>query len=449
MSNFSYLFLIISITANAQTFGPQQIVSTQGNGPEAVFVADLDGDLLVDVMSANRLDSNLLWYKNLGDGTFGIGQLIANVNQPLDIFAADIDGDEDNDILSLSGPDNTLVWYENLEGLGFGSQLIIAVDAFLTTTIIAADIDGDDDMDVISGTDGTGLIWYENLDGLGNFGTKTIIAPLPACRSVFAGDIDGDLDLDLVAVTSGSENLFWFENLDGQGNFSSQKLVSLTTTFVNSVYCKDLDGDNDLDIITAIPANDIVAWHENLDGLGNFGEEQIISLDADFARDVFAADLDNDNDNDILSASAEDDKVAWYENLDGLGNFGPQQILTTDADSCRSVYAADIDNDGDIDVFSASLLDDKVAWYENLTILNTDSFSILGFKVYPNPTTQVLTIESATPLSKVNIYNILGAKLMEVVQNVNEISTVNLPSGLLLVEIETEKGKVIEKIIKQ
>jgi len=38
---------------------------------------------------------------------------------------------------------------------------------------------------------------------------------------------------------------------------------------------------------------------------------------------------------------------------------------------------------------------------------------------------------------------------MEITENFNEISMANLPSGLLLVEIETEKGKMIEKIIKE
>ncbi len=39
--------------------------------------------------------------------------------------------------------------------------------------------------------------------------------------------------------------------------------------------------------------------------------------------------------------------------------------ITTDADFAQSVYAIDLDGDGDIDVLSASELDDKIAWYEN------------------------------------------------------------------------------------
>jgi len=36
--------------------------------------------------------------------------------------------------------------------------------------------------------------------------------------------------------------------------------------------------------------------------------------------------------------------------------------ITTSADNAYSVYAADVDGDGDMDVLSASFFDDKIAW---------------------------------------------------------------------------------------
>ena len=41
--------------------------------------------------------------------------------------------------------------------------------------------------------------------------------------------------------------------------------------------------------------------------------EQVISLTANFAVSVFATDLDGDGDTDVLSASFDDNKIAWYE----------------------------------------------------------------------------------------------------------------------------------------
>ena len=75
-------------------------------------------------------------------------------------------------------------------------------------------------------------------------------------------------------------------------------------------------------------------------------------------------DLDGDGDMDVLSASWLDDKIAWYEN-DGVEYSVPEVFISTNADGAWSVYAQDLDGDGDKDVLSASRDDDKIAWYEN------------------------------------------------------------------------------------
>ena len=74
---------------------------------------------------------------------------------------------------------------------------------------------------------------------------------------------------------------------------------------------------------------------------------------------MFAADVDGDGDMDVLSASAGGNKIAWYEN-GGSGNFTTHTISTV-ADGPYSVFAADVDGDGDMDVLSASRNDDKIA----------------------------------------------------------------------------------------
>ena len=79
-----------------------------------------------------------------------------------------------------------------------------------------------------------------------------------------------------------------------------------------------------------------------------------ITSSADGAHSVYAVDIDGDGDIDVLSASVNDDKIAWYEN-DGSESFTAHTI-TTSADGAHSVYAIDVDSDGDIDVLFSFLL---------------------------------------------------------------------------------------------
>jgi len=60
------------------------------------------------------------------------------------------------------------------------------------------------------------------------------------------------------------------------------------------------------------------------------------TLGADGAIAVYAIDMDDDGDIDILSASWNDDKIAWYEN-DGNENFALHAV-TTNAERASSVY---------------------------------------------------------------------------------------------------------------
>ena len=89
-----------------------------------------------------------------------------------------------------------------------------------------------------------------------------------------------------------------------------------------------------------------------------------ISTSADGASSVYAIDMDGDGDMDVLSASSFDNKIAWYAN-DGSGNMGTEQVISSTAMGAVAVAVADFDGDGDLDVVSASYDDDKIAWYAN------------------------------------------------------------------------------------
>ena len=91
-----------------------------------------------------------------------------------------------------------------------------------------------------------------------------------------------------------------------------------------------------------------------------------ITTDADGAYDIHAADMDSDGDIDIVASSIHDDSIRWF--LKNDGNINPsfaETTIATDVDSVREITIADMDNDGDLDILSASENDDTIAWYEN------------------------------------------------------------------------------------
>ncbi|NIQ20709.1 MAG: hypothetical protein GTN95_11180, partial [Gammaproteobacteria bacterium] len=185
-------------------------------------------------------------------------------------------------------------------------------------------------------TDDDGLLDGEEL-GTGSFGPQQVITTLAVgARSVFAADVDGDGDLDVLSASGVDDKIAWYENTDGPGSFGPQQVITTLADGAASVFAADVDGDGDLDVLSASRTDDKIAWYENTGG-GGFGSQQLISILADGAESVFAADVDGDGDPDVLSASFFDDKIAWYENTDGLGSFGPQQVITTAADGAHSV----------------------------------------------------------------------------------------------------------------
>ncbi|HNO79730.1 MAG TPA: VCBS repeat-containing protein [Phycisphaerae bacterium] len=350
-------------------FSPQQVISTSADHAVSVFVEDLNGDGNLDVLSASYADRKIAWYENMNSsGAFGPEQIITtNASYARAVSSADLDGDGDADVLVAAEFDNMIAWHDNIDGLGsFGPQRVITANAASAQFAFAADLDGDGDNDVLSASaDDDKIAWYENVDGLGTFGIQQIITTAAGgARSVFAEDLDGDGDLDVLSASASENEVAWYENTDGLGSFGVPQEI-YPAYHATSVIARDLDGDGDADVLWAAAYSDQIAWSENTDGLGSFGPRKNISLNADFAQTVFAADMDGDGDIDVLSASQFDGKIAWYENTDGLGEFGPEQIINAVAGGAQSVFAADLDNDGDVDVLSASTYEDKIAWYEN------------------------------------------------------------------------------------
>ena len=233
---------------------------------------------------------------------------------------------------------------------------------------------------------------------------------------VYAADLDNDGDQDIIAASMGNNSVSWFENTDGNGTFSAEKVISAGEQGISSAISADLDGDNDMDIVTSAYLGDRISWYKNINGTAEFELAQEVSNTVDGAISIFIADIDGDN--DILAALPEGDKVVWYENRDAKGSFSNQSIISTNAQFAHCVYSADIDGDNDFDILSASWGDHKIAWFRNeLISVGIDRTMVPQnqyLKTYPNPFNVETFISLTIPLDHlvdVGIYITLGEKV--------------------------------------
>ena len=456
-----YLYIIgiilFSFKSTAQ-FGPQQIITTEANLPVRVVCGDINGDGYKDVALASRSSStpyNLAWLANLnGSGTFGSINLIGTMSDTYRINLADLDNDGDLDAMGATVFLDIISWYENLDGNGnFGTRNIISNIADGANDVIAADLDNDGDMDVISASDNSGLAWHENLDGQGNFSMpKAINNTITSSRSVFAADMDGDGDLDILGNAGQPAQIFWMENMNGQGSYGTMHVIREMDAYANTIFAADVDLDGDMDVFAASPYINEVAWYENLDGNGSFGSKNVITntLSKPFA--VYVEDLDNDGDNDVLATSVDafDGEVVWFENLDGQGAFSAKKGIDSNLVFPRDVYAADIDNDGDMDVLIADQNDDKIAWYENYTILGVKNNQLSHIKVYPNPTKGLVFIDSKNEnILSVSVFDVLGKNMFQQAGNIQQLDISSLQPGIYFLRITNGSREIVKKVIKE
>jgi hypothetical protein len=263
-------------------------------------------------------------------------------------------------------------------------------------------LDNDGDVDLVA-NDGDATISCILNDGAGNFTTsQSIESSSNGIYNIHATDLDNDGYKDILFTNYDGSKLLYYKN-NGNGTFATEEQVIITGISSTDIYPADINNDSNTDILWV--NYNIIAWIPN-NGNGTFGDTQIISNQVDNTAIVLAADVDNDGDVDVLSASRYSsinplitiNKIVWFSN-NGNSTFAPEEVITTNVISATSIATADLDNDGDLDLASASAGDSKVAWYENLlTYLPppTPTPPTAAFNTYPTDTDTLYICQGQT-----------------------------------------------------
>ena len=359
-------------TAGDGTAWTEHPVDGDFDGAFSVYAADVDGDGDLDVLGAAGLAGDIAWWENTaGDGTAWTEHPVdVDFNAARSVFAADVDGDGDLDVLGAALNADDIAWWEN-ETIHRNAVYPTenAVDGAFdgAASVSAADVDGDGDLDVLGAAlNADDITWWENTAGDGTAWTAhTVDGAFDNAASVYAADVDGDGDLDVLGAAVLADDIAWWENTAGDGTAWTVHTVDGAFDGARSVFAADVDGDGDLDVLGAATAADDIAWWENTAGDGTAWTEHTVDGDFDGAWSVYAADVDGDGDLDVLGAAAVADDIAWWENTAGDGTAWTEHTVDGAFDFARSVYAADVDGDGDLDVLGAAVFANDIAWWEN------------------------------------------------------------------------------------
>ncbi|MFC2086130.1 FG-GAP-like repeat-containing protein [Bacteroidota bacterium] len=150
-----------------------------------------------------------------------------------------------------------------------------------------------------------------------------------------------------------------------QPNFS-EYIISGNTHGAGGIHTCDIDGDSDNDVLVASLEDDEIIWFENRGETPIIWAKHIIGENVYNAHSVYASDIDNDGDLDIVGAAYEGfPGIAWWQNDGGDPIVWTKYTIAQDFINAHEIYIGDLDLDGDFDVLGASSYLNTIAWWKN------------------------------------------------------------------------------------
>jgi hypothetical protein len=334
-------------------------------------LGDLDGDFDLDIVIANGGNFNSAGspqtqriYINDGTGVF-TDESSTRLNfegLARGVELGDIDGDGDLDLVFAQDFERQPALFVN-DSNGFFTNVTktqLPAQVLSSSRAQFGDIDNDGDLDLYL-TDGDedrfGCGQYRIYvnDGLGTFTDETLQRhPIEdVCNNMdcLFGDIDGDFDLDVITASTGSGNSRLFTN-DGTGVFA-RSFGLPTDDNAYSYDFGDIDGDGDLDLL-GVNANPSSLGEFLLlnDGAGEFSDvsSRLNPNPSEDDNDSKFFDFDNDGNLDLVIARLGGTAEKVYEN-DGNGNFAAiSDAIDPIGDSSLDIAVGDLNGDDRVDI---------------------------------------------------------------------------------------------------
>ena len=282
----------------------------------------------------------------------------------------------------------------------------------------------------------------------------------------FSSSLNGQKNINIKKIDL-EGNFIWEKIYGGSGNDAMTHLVQSDDGGYLIVSETDsIDGDVqsriDKDIIAS---DDKDCWVVKVDNNGELLWEQYFG---GFSYEIpFSASKINNGDYTIVGGtrSGQSDGLDqghfdfWVFNIDNSGNVNwDQNIGGNGSESCTSIFQisdteymlagyTNSNNSGDVQSTPNGGDDFWIVKADLTPGLATDNFVLPIFDMYPNPVSNQITIQlnNSLELERINIYNTLGQLINSYSEKV--IKTIDYSEGIYYVEVITNQGKSIKKLI--
>ncbi len=369
---FCSTFLIaVSLSAGEVPWSTANVIGADFLGATDVHAADVDGDGDTDILGAAQLDNDITWWENTaGDGSAWTEHLIdGDFAGAAAVYPADVDGDGDTDAIGAATFGSLVSWWENTAGDGSAWTEHTVDTGYSALSVVATDVDGDGDTDIVGGGYPP-LVWWENTVGDGSAWTPHVIGTVPAGpQSVSVADIDGDGDPDVLRTDEVANNVTWWENTAGDGTAWTEHTIDGAVDGARSAHPVDIDGDGDVDVVGAAYNAGGISWWENTASDGSAWTKHTVDSGVLGPTAIWAADMDADGDSDIVGTGFGDGAM-WWENTAGDGTAWTEYTIDPTA-YVQDLTVADVDGDGDPDFLAAmggGSGGNSIRWWGNETL---------------------------------------------------------------------------------
>jgi hypothetical protein len=305
----------------------------------SIALGDVNGDGVLDVLTANLWGNNMSVLLGNGDGSFQAQRRFSTGDHPRSITLRDVNSDGALDAVMAVEYEMISVLLGNGDG-SFNDDQHFNVGG-ITRSMTLNDVNDDGVLDIASAN-----LWNSDVtvllgNGNGSFQVPLRFAPGSGPSSIALSDINGDGVLDGVTTNRGSDDI---SVLIGNGDGSFQALQRLAeVNSPGSMTLSDLNGDGWLDVVAAGSV---------LLGNGSGGFQQHIEVVGSLVPFVLG-DINSDGVLDMVSGNAGGEVISVLLGI-GDGSFQAHQIFDIDAYPI-SLALGDLNGDGWLDVVTGNV----------------------------------------------------------------------------------------------